>query len=113
MAQKRISFENKINSSLQVGDTAWVANVDSASGIASDPQLLGEIIYIENYNIIVEVIGAVTVTGNNTMLFMFSKPTEVNESSLKGYYADVTMKNSSNEYIELFSISSEITPSSK
>ena len=47
------------------------------------------------------------------MLFMFSKPIEVNESGLKGYYADVTMNNTSNKYIELFSIGSEISPSSK
>ena len=74
---------------------------------------MGEIIHIEIHNIIVETAGSVTVTGNNTMLFMFSKPIEVNESGLKGYYADVTMNNTSNKYIELFSIGSEISPSSK
>ena len=113
MAQKKISFDHKINASLQIGDIAYVSTPDTVSGIVSDPQLLGEIIHIEPNNIIVETTGTVTVTSGKTMYFLFSKPIEINESSLKGYYADVTMKNSSNEYIELFSISSEITPSSK
>ena len=44
---------------------------------------------------------------------LFSKPIEVNESSLKGYYADVTLENSSSTRTELFTISSEVVPSSK
>jgi hypothetical protein len=47
------------------------------------------------------------------MFMLFSKRTEVNDSSLKGYFADVTFKNYSSEYAELYSISSEVTASSK
>ena len=48
------------------------------------------------------------------MVFLvFSKSIEVNESSVKGYYADVTLENHSREKAELFAISSEIVPSSK
>ena len=42
-----------------------------------------------------------------------AKDIQVNESSLKGYYADITFENSSNTKTELFAISSEVTSSSK
>ena len=48
---------------------------------------------------------------NNYILF--SKPITINESSLKGYYADITFENYSNTKTELFAISSEAVPSSK
>ena len=38
---------------------------------------------------------------------------ELNESSVKGYYADVTLENHSNKRAELFAISSDVVPSSK
>ena len=47
------------------------------------------------------------------MFILFSKNIEVNQSGLKGYYADVTFKNHSNEAIELFAISSDVSISSK
>jgi hypothetical protein len=46
-------------------------------------------------------------------LVLFSKRIEANDSSLKGYYADVTFENYSNQYAELFSIGSEVMGSSK
>ena len=47
------------------------------------------------------------------MFLLFSKRTEVNDSSLTGYFADVTLENYSNKYAELYMISSETTLSSK
>lgn len=44
---------------------------------------------------------------------MFSKNKEVNSSSIKGYYAEVKLVNASKEKIELFSIGSNISESSK
>ena len=44
---------------------------------------------------------------------MFCKDGRVNKSSLKGYYANITMVNSSDVEAELFAISSEVTESSK
>ena len=43
----------------------------------------------------------------------FGKDTKINTSGLKGYYAEVEMKNDSNSQAELFSVSSEISVSSK
>ena len=110
MAEKKFSFNNPINSSVQVGDKAWYSKLISGV-IHGEPQELGEIISIESGSIIVDVIGTTSVAGGD--FFLFSKPSEVNESSLKGYYADVTFKNSSKTYAELFAISSEVAPSSK
>lgn len=104
------SFDNKINSSVQVGDIAWSSN-SSAGIIHSEPEKLGEIVNIENGSITVNIPGTPTVSIGD--FFLFSKPIEANESSLKGYYADVTFENSSKTYAELFAISSEVVPSSK
>ena len=110
MAQTKINFSNIINSSLQVGDIAYASEVLS-NGITKDPNLIGTIVEAKLSHIVVEHPGSATVTQG--MFVLFSKPTEVNDSSLKGYFADVTFKNYSSEYAELYSISSEVNASSK
>ena len=44
---------------------------------------------------------------------MFSKDRRVNNSNLKGYYAEVTFKNNADSPVELFSIGSQVVGSSK
>ena len=44
---------------------------------------------------------------------MFSKNKEVNSSSVKGYYAEVTFSNFSPKKVELFSVGANISESSK
>ena len=44
---------------------------------------------------------------------MFIKPSQINKSSLAGYYAQVNLKNNSSEYVELFSAGSQVSESSK
>jgi len=46
-------------------------------------------------------------------LLMFAKAASVANTSLVGYYAEIKLKNNSTEQAELFSLGSEITPSSK
>ena len=36
-----------------------------------------------------------------------------NKANVKGYYADITMTNSTSKKTELFAVSSEVMPSSK
>jgi hypothetical protein len=110
MAQTKINFSDTINSSLQVGDIAYASEV-LPNGITKAPNLIGIIIEVKLGYIIVEHAGSATVTQG--MFMLFSKPTEANDSSLKGYFADVTFKNYSSEYAELYSIGSEVTASSK
>ena len=47
------------------------------------------------------------------LFFMFRKPVDQNVSGLKGYYAEVTLTNSSTEKQELFAVGSEVFESSK
>ena len=107
-----LSFDNQINSSAQVGDTAWVSTV--AAGIVyGEPEKLGKITNIQSGSIEVDASDTVTIDDSGNYFLLFSKPIEVNESGLKGYYANVTFENSSKTYAELFAISSEVVPSSK
>ena len=105
-----ITFENPINSSLQLGDIAYYAT-DLGNGITSSPLIAGNgtIIQINGNTIVVD--GILTLAGN--AYFLFAKSVYANETSLKGYWANVKFINNSSEKIELFAISSETVPSSK
>ena len=111
----KITFNHPINPSLQVGDIAYVSDIDALSGIMSEP------VYVQKINLVNHAGGFIWIDKpptvppiiTSTQYILFSKPIEVEESSLKGYYADVTFENSSNKKTELFAISSEVVPSSK
>lgn len=108
-----ISFDTIINSSLQVGDMLYytAAPVD---GIASGKPLpMGAVTNVLRSNKKVQYdaqFGTQPVPGG---FILFSKPIEIEESSLKGYYADVTFTNRSTKRAELFAVSSDIALSSK
>ena len=104
-------FYTPINSSVRVGDTIYYAIVDSY-GVTSDAFLVGELKNIESSGYLeVETDDNLTVPVGAFILF--SKRIQVNESSMKGYYADVTLENHSKKRAELFALSSDIVPSSK
>ena len=106
---ERITFTRNIqNISLQVGDIAYYVTPD-ASGYNSDPEIIGEISAIGKNFIIVPSNPGVTADD----FIMFSKNKAVNNSSLLGYYAEVKLSNDSTGKVELFSIGSEVTQSSK
>jgi hypothetical protein len=115
-----IKFERKRNSSLQVGDNLYYATV--INGVTTKPELWGTIIGIydetaNSFTIMTQASGNIvsnyaTIVNDNTY-FLFSKNIKVNESGLKGYYADVTLQNHSKKRAELFAIGSEIVASSK
>ena len=113
----KITFAHPINASLQVGDHAYYSSVDNLSGIISDPTLIGvngKILEVGGSYIIIDEDPAVwNPTGESGQYILFSKDIRTNESSLKGYYADVTFQNSSTKKVELFAVSSEIALSSK
>tara|TARA_R100000315_G_C5169356_1_gene97686 strand:- start:340 stop:675 length:336 start_codon:yes stop_codon:yes gene_type:complete len=111
MAYTKINFNNTINSSLQVGDMAYYANVLSG-GIIDEPIQAGKVLNINpTYIIIDRDFNEGGITAGQFLLF--SKRVEVNDSSLKGYYADITLKNDSKKPIELFAVASEVGISSK
>ena len=116
MAKFRITITNtKINTSLQVGDLVYYTFIENNLVTELLPTNGMKLIDIKDnadtLSIDVETIASVTIPPNSFLVF--SKSIEVNESSVKGYYADVTLENHSREKAELFAISSEIVPSSK
>ena len=48
-----------------------------------------------------------------TDYIMFSKSSNVNVASLIGYYAEVSLVNDSHEYVELYSVGSQVSENSK
>ena len=112
MPTTKIDFSHSINPSLQVGDYAYVSNI-LPGGITSEPVFAQKVLEIAGSYIIIDKDPASDPEITAGQYILFSKPIEVEESSLKGYYADVTFENSSNKKTELFAISSEVVPSSK
>ena len=112
-----ITLSNNINNaSLQIGDIAYfVSNVsDTTAGFqvsTETPKKIGKITAIGNNIItIANPIGNIPETDD---FIMFSKDKTANNTSLLGYYAEVKLSNNSTEKAELFTLGSEITPSSK
>tara|TARA_X000001382_G_scaffold94651_2_gene69126 strand:- start:5324 stop:5695 length:372 start_codon:yes stop_codon:yes gene_type:complete len=121
-----IEFDQPINFSVQVGDLAWyiptnpqgVPGNTYSTGQTNDPmfgaQLMGEITEINRTTLPyhIDVPGIVNVPFAQDFI-MFSKNNKANLTSILGYYANITMINHSKEKIELFSVASEISQSSK
>ena len=111
-----INFTGNINNdSLQIGDLAYYVTPSESGGFnqsTQNPILIGPI----------EAITLNTIDVNNGAtgeepaaddFIMFAKDSRINLSGLVGYYAEVKIKNNSTEKAELYSVASEITPSSK
>jgi hypothetical protein len=109
MALEKITFPSTSSSLAQIGDNVyWCSN---EFNVMSEPIFAGVIWGIHPNAITVDVVnvGAIPVDS----FIVFEKNIKVNESGIKGYYADITMENHSKTYAELFAISSEVVPSSK
>ena len=109
MALEKITFNHKINSSVQIGDSVYYAV--NNFGVLSDPNFAGTIFDLDHSSITVDVVNVGSIPLDS--FIMFEKNIKVNESGIKGYYADVTMENRSKKRAELFAVSSEVSPSSK
>tara|TARA_R110000744_G_scaffold326725_1_gene432516 strand:- start:192 stop:548 length:357 start_codon:yes stop_codon:yes gene_type:complete len=116
-----LTLNRKKNSSLQPGDSLYYADV--INGVTAKPEYWGVVSSIhdeteQGYTITTSNHGASLVQDyasiiNSNTYFLFSKPIKANESSIKGYYANVTLQNHSKKRAELFAIGSEIVVSSK
>ena len=106
--------KNIKNASLQIGDTAWYAPVGAGvlDGFASStPTKIGTISAISGSSITISGTGLPEPSPNDFL--MFSKNKEANNTSLIGYYADVKFVNNRTDKVELFSVGSEVSESSK
>ena len=113
-----------INTSAQVGDTAYYSNVTSTAGISNSNSFtkIGLIKGINNTTsldngtetttLTCEIDEATVVPTTSDFIF-FSKDNKVNLTSLLGYYASVKFKNNSTSKAEMFSIASGVIESSK
>ena len=123
-----ITFQQPINSSLQKGDIVYYSSTDTApysiieTTVTSNIVKLGSVFSITadpptvhvNYDDDPGNIGNATVFPPSIYDYvMFEKDKQVNSSSLVGYYADIKLTNNSKKKIELFSLGSEVTESSK
>ena len=99
------------NVSLQVGDIAYytVTSTNGSVEFGSNPTFIGLITEVSN--------SYIRVADNSFIpenaFILFAKNNVVNSGSLKGYFAEVTMRNDDTSYCELFAISSEVDQSSK
>lgn len=91
------------NASLQVGDIAYYVVGDGS------PVQLSAITEIN--------VSSVRIAGNplipNDAFLLFAKNNQCNTGGLKGYFAELTLENSSQQYSELFATSAGVTESSK
>ena len=129
MQQHVLSFSSDVNVSLQVGDVVFYSTPSPTGGFstitnAATITTFGVVTGIYNdgnavppmplHSIVViydDVAGVLPPVAGDYI--MFAKNKEVNSSSLKGYYAEVRFENWSTEKVELFSIGSEVSESSK
>jgi len=103
-------------------DVIYFCKVNFSTGKQiGDVVRLGECIALTNpsaedelttYTIGVQTTGTELLPVAGDYVF-FGKDTKINTSGVRGYYAEVEMKNDSNSKAELFSVGSEIGPSSK
>ena len=119
--QITLTFNEQLNSSLQIGDTVWYLNTNQAGGYdtakSSLAKKLGIVEEIINQNQNNQIIISNNFSNQEPNLegafIMFSKDNRANTSSLVGYYAEVSLENNSRKKIELFAVNSEISQSSK
>ena len=110
---------NSVNVSAQVGDIVYfttggttLGGFDNAGVVSTS--ILGPITAISGSTITVEYDdGIVIILPADGDFFTFVKDKRVNTSSLLGYYASVNFVNNSRGKVELFSVGSEVSESSK
>ena len=118
-----LNFPN-INISAQVGDiiyyTPFSGNPQGGFNQAGlvNTIMLGPITNITTHtdgtiNIWVNYDDSITAEPSQGDFISFVKDKKVNTSSLLGYYASINFVNNSTDKIELFSVGSEVTESSK
>ena len=107
MGSITLTFAKEINESLQINDAVYYYNGTSTIKLGTCSAIGGDRLTltcgIDN--------NAVRPTASN--LILFSKDNLVNTSSIRGYYAEIELKNNSSSQVELFSVGSEVFESSK
>ena len=105
-------FNKTINSSIQAGDTVYKSII--TGGVSSAPIIIGECTAINATRDTVTCnIDEWETRPTSSDFILFTKDNKANLSSLKGYFAEVVMKNNSHKPVELFAVGSEVSINSK
>ena len=109
-----LTFADPLNTSVQVGDTAYYCPVTANECTQASVVEMGPVIALNLvlYKVSIDIIATVQNPTTNDFI-LFSKDAVVNNSGLKGYYAETTFKNNSIKYAELFSVAADTHESSK
>lgn len=113
-----LTFTNEINTSVQVGDTAYHSRVGTTAGFSTSSSIV-EIGPISSINRLTKQIVCSPSTITSTTrppdgsFILFSKDNRANMASPLGYYAQVKFKNDSTVKGEMFSAACEVFESSK
>ena len=106
MANLTINFNQKLNTSLQVGDIVYYQKngklVELGNCVA---------VSTDRYNFTVDV-AATTSRPAIGDYFMFAKNNVINSNGVLGYNARVKMTNESTDFTELYAVNSEVNISS-
>ena len=108
-----INLNENINSSLQIGDTLYYVTLSNDLPLSEanvDPILIGRVVEIDGNSIETEETAATPSAGD---FLMFVKNNKVNTSGLKGYYAKARLELQTASVGKLFSVSAEVSESSK
>jgi hypothetical protein len=119
----KINLTNEIqNVSLNIGDTAYYidgsslasgTDISIASNTTGQEELIKKIGKITDVGSTFITIDSPQLTPPDNAFIMFSKNKIVNNTSLLGYFAEVTLKNNSTAPAELFALNSQVALSSK
>ena len=114
MASITLTFEEKIQDSVQIGDTIYYCATNNVGGFNVNTSLIemGECTALTEFTLTCNIPDNVD-RPNNGDFIMFSKDNSVNASTLLGYFGEVELCNNSTEHAEVYHISSEVFESSK
>ena len=125
MASATITFQNKINKSVQIGDNLlFTKPIDNQSGVnhptdaqSTQPVLLGVITAISDWDGSTQTITVGNILNDTEsegeVHYFFSKDNNANLTSLVGYYAEVEIRNNSTIEAEIYQITTDFSASSK
>ncbi len=109
-----LTFPNPLNTSVQVGDTAYYCPVTANECTQASIIEMGPVTAINRATYVVDVDIAATVQNPGTSDFiLFSKDAGPTVSMLKGYFAKTTFRNNATVPSEVIAGSADIHESSK
>lgn len=117
MATISLQFTSGINTSVQVGDTAYYCPTTSTAGFNTagnqDIIELGIIIFVSSDVISITTLNDTVPVPPVDSFILFSKDNAVNMSSPLGYYSLIQFRNNSLDKSEIFAAACETFGSSK